>query len=242
MNLFCSKAFATSLILAFIFALTFMPSSVAGDMKGLRGKRYGEVLVGKGGLVMPKEFDVYNTIGLNDCPEDLWTKLDPAKIKQQMGAKAVMLNGPRYWTLDGMQNSKLVSKETVSFAGLQTRHAGTIELSLRDKLSLGQPYSVHRVARTTTWVFDAGKPVYELIGPDNSVYLMQSYSVQREKQDEQSLAKLGSTLKFKNGWRFRTQVPAREVTVTAQDGMAYVVQDDLGNTYQRSTLKPDDRI
>lgn len=225
-----------------IIALCAPPPSPAGDMKNLRGQRYGEVLLGKGGLIAPSEFDVYNTIGLNDCPEDLWSKLDAEKIKSETGARMVKLNGPRYWAIDGLTNSVLISKEKRDFGGIEMRHAGTIELSLRDKFSLGQPYAIHKVARNTVWVFKAGRPTYQLIDPDGAVYFMQSYSVQNEKQDANTLAKLGSRLKLKDGWKFRTIVLKKDFEVKAEDGMAYVVQDDFDNTYQKSSLKAGDVI
>lgn len=208
----------------------------------MRGERYGEVLLGKGGLLIPSEFDVYNTIGLNDCPQELWEKLDADKIKKENGVKAVILNGPRYWAIDGLTNSKLVSTVQKNFGGIEMRQAGTIELGLRDKLSLGKPYAVHKVARTTVWVFKSGRPVYQLISPDGDVYFMQSYSVQKEKQDMESLAKLGSKLHLPSGWQFKTQNLNKDFFVKAIDGMAYVIQDDLDNTYQKTTAKKSDQL
>lgn len=213
------------------------PAATAGDMNNLRNQRYGEVLLGKGGLIIPNEFDVYNTIGLNDCPEALWSKLDPEKIKADTGVKMVKLNGPRYWTIDGLRNSTLVSKEVRNFGGIKMRHAGTIQLSLADKFSLGRPYAIHNVARNTTWVFKAGKPVYQLIGPDGSVYFMQSYSVQKQKQDVNSLPNLASKLKLPKGWKFRSEVLKNDTEVKAVNGVAHVVQDDFDNTYQLSAAK-----
>ena len=35
------------------------------------------------------------------------------------------------------------------------------------------------------------------------------------------------------GWSFRSRVVEHDLEVTAVDGVAYVVQDELGNTYQR---------
>ncbi|MBX9567321.1 MAG: hypothetical protein K2X77_00395 [Candidatus Obscuribacterales bacterium] len=214
----------------------------AGDMNDLRNKRYGEVLLGRGGLVVPNEFDVYNTIGLNDCPEELWSKLDPEKIKADTGAKAVKLNGPRYWTIDGLRNSVLLDKEIKSFGGIQMRHAGTLKLSIKDKLSIGKPYVEHQVARKTIWVFQANKPVYQLISPDGSVYFMQSYSVQKEKQDPDGLTKLANKLSLQNGWKFRTVTLKKDFEVQAINGVAVVVQDDLDNTYQKSTAKESDNL
>jgi hypothetical protein len=215
--------------------LVLIQPTFAGDLNNMRGQRYGEVLVGKGGVIAPTSFDVYNTIGLNDCPQALWSKLDAQKIKAETGAKMVKLNGPRYWMIDGIRNSSLVSKQIRSFGGLQMRQAGTLELSLMDELSAGKPYSIHKVARNTTWVFDAGKPVYQLISPDDSVFFMQSYSVQKQNQDQKTLANLGSQLKLPKGWKFRSVVLKNNFDVTAANGMAYVVQDDLDNTYQRSS-------
>lgn len=225
-----------------LIAITCMSPAFAGDMNDLRGKRYGEVLLGRGGLVGPDEFDVYNTIGLNDCPEDLWSKLDPEKIKSETGVKAVKLNGPRYWTIDGLRNSVLVDKQTKSFGGIEMRHAGTLKLTIKDKLSIGKPYVEHQVARQTIWLFLAGKPVYQLISPDGSVYFMQSYSTQKEQQDPSSLPKLASKLNLKDGWKFRTVTLKKDFEVKAENGVAFVVQDDLSNTYQKSSAKESDNL
>jgi hypothetical protein len=231
------------LALAVTVVWTGLLPSLAGDRSNMRGERYGEIMLGKGGLVVPSEFDVYNTIGLNDCPQELWAKLDPEKIKAETGAKAVKLNGPRYWMIDGLTGSTLVSTEIRTFGGIQMRHAGTIELAFRDKLHLGKPYAIHRVARKTIWVYKAGRPVYQLIGPDGAVYFMQSYSVQKDpKQDVDSLALLGARLQLPENWKFRTLNLSKDYMLQAVDGMAYVVQDDLENTYQKSTAKVGDAL
>lgn len=67
----------------------------------MRGVRYGEVL----GVYLRDEglqAEVYGTQMLNDCPQELWEKLDPAAIAADLGAVFVKLNGPRYWLLDGL--------------------------------------------------------------------------------------------------------------------------------------------
>lgn len=53
----------------------------------LRGDRYCEVLVAT--LAAPNvRVDVYNTIGLSDCPDEAWTTLDANTIKnEQSGAE-----------------------------------------------------------------------------------------------------------------------------------------------------------
>ena len=48
-------------------------------MTTLRGKRYGEVLLVTVGPDGPQA-TVYNTFPLNDCPDDLWSRLDTDAI------------------------------------------------------------------------------------------------------------------------------------------------------------------
>ena len=42
------------------------------------------------------EATVYNTFPLNDCPAELWERLDAQAIADENGAAAALLNGPRY--------------------------------------------------------------------------------------------------------------------------------------------------
>src|SRR5262245_44008598 len=73
------------------------PERLISDMRGVR---YGEVLavfMRDTGL----EAEVYGTQMLHDCPQEWWDTLDADEIAKDMGAIAVKLNGPRYWTLDG---------------------------------------------------------------------------------------------------------------------------------------------
>jgi hypothetical protein len=59
-------------------------------------KRYGEVLLVTAGETGP-EASVYNSFPLNDCPAELWDKLDADAIAKENGAIAALLNGPRHW-------------------------------------------------------------------------------------------------------------------------------------------------
>ena len=67
----------------------------------MRGVRYGEVL---GIFARNDELvgEVYGTQMINDCPQELWEKLDAAEIAKDLGSLFVKLNGPRYWVLDGL--------------------------------------------------------------------------------------------------------------------------------------------
>src|SRR4029078_11044206 len=60
------------------------------------GKRYGEVLLLRIGESGP-EATVYNSFPLNDCPAELWDKLDAKAIAAEHGDAAALLYARRYW-------------------------------------------------------------------------------------------------------------------------------------------------
>jgi hypothetical protein len=197
----------------------------------MRNERYGEILVVKGGL-FSLTASVYNTIGLNNCPEAAWRALDPAVIKKLFSARAVILNGPRHFLMDSnaIQNPGPVA----SFGGLQARLLATLPLSssmlLRGK---SKPYTGNRVSRTTRYVFKKGRPVYELVSPKGVVYVMQSYSlIVDPRLTMAQLSTLGSRLKLPKGWQYRVRVPTENLVLSV-NGTAYVLQDEFQNSYQR---------
>jgi hypothetical protein len=198
----------------------------------IRGQRYCEILVAN---IMGTQLhvDVYNTFGLNDCPADAWSKVDAAKVMADAGATQIILNGPRYWMLDSFDSAMLVDPTVKPLGGIDMRLAGKIDLPLAQAMALGKkPYTATTVQRNTTVRFDAGKPVYELVGPDGAAYAMQSYSTQLVAQTEADLPGLGQKLMLPAGWMFRVRMLTSPLTITALGGMATVVQDDNGDTYQ----------
>lgn len=200
---------------------------------GMRGRRYCEVLVVT--LNGPNvHVAVYNTEGLNECPKDAWAALDVNQIKAQQNALMVILNGPRYWTLDAFVVGALIDPTPVMFGALAMRQAGALDLPLADAMKLGGPYLPRRIQRHTAFRFDAGKPVYELVDPSGKVYDMQSYSVQAVAQTEADLLDLGSKLSLPANWSYRSRVLGADLQVTAVNDIAFVVQDDFADTYQQS--------
>lgn len=72
------------------------PIPVSGPFYNLR---YCEILLvslGDAGL----EAQVYNTLGLNDCPQQQWDAVDTGAVAAEFGAIAADKNGPRYWLLN----------------------------------------------------------------------------------------------------------------------------------------------
>jgi hypothetical protein len=181
------------------------------------------------------EAAVYNTLGLNDCPDDLWRQLDPERIKHDHHARAVILNGPRYFLMDRTDIESEVQSEPVTFGPLQMRHVATLRLPLLSLLGGQQrkPYAENIVERTTTYTFDTGRDVFELASPEGDTYIMQSYSLQVDSAlTEVGLSQLGQRLQVPQGWRFRVRQLEAPFIVTAV-GKAHVIQDELENTYQR---------
>jgi len=220
------------LTLALLPAPTVSAQTAMRERKNMRGERYGEILVVTGG---PFQFTghVYNTIGLNDCPEAEWKALDPAKLKKEWKARSVLLNGPRTFVMDS--NALARPGAVATFGGLQARHLANVAISLGTILQgRAKPYTENRVARTSRYVYKKGRPIYELIAPDGRTYVMQSYSLIVDPSLTMSdLAGLGARLRLPAGWRYRTRIPAEDLILTAT-GTAYVLQDNLENSYQRN--------
>src|SRR5215472_2665234 len=156
----------------------------------LRNVRYCEV------LVVRKHFfsmtaEVYNTLGLNDCPAEKWASLDPEKLKKEWNVAAMVLNGPRYFIMD--RNAIEKPGKVESFDGFEARYLALLEINRNSSKRV--PYKENSVQRQNRYVYERGKNVYELISPDGHVYVMQSYSQEVDKNlNEAGLMTLGDRL------------------------------------------------
>ncbi len=195
----------------------------------MRGVRYGEVLavyLRDSGL----QAEVYGTQMLNDCPQEQWETLDATAIAQDMGAAFVKLNGPRHWTIDGIgPKVAVVDPLFRDFNGLTMRRIATVDLGTTPQVG---PYTVRHVNRGAVFFFDAGRPVYELVDPDGTAYVMQAYCIGVDPTlTEDALASLGDRLALPPGWTYRTRVLDEELVVDTSTELATVIQDELENTY-----------
>ena len=196
---------------------------------GMRGVRYGEVLpifLRDDGL----HAEVYGTQMLNDCPQELWEKLDADVIAKEMGAVFVKLNGPRQWVLDGL-GTKVAPVEPVlrEFGGIMFRRIATLHLG--DKLNAGA-YTDKRVNRGAVFYWDAGKPVFELVNPAGEAYVMQALCVGVDPtMSQESLPTLGERLAVPAGWSYRMRVLTQELVVDTTSTIATVLQDEFENSY-----------
>ena len=195
----------------------------------MRGVRYGEVLA-----VFLRDdklqAEVYGTQMLNDCPEDLWSTLVAEDIAREMGALFVKLNGPRHWMLDGL-GAKVAPVAPVmrEFNGLLTRRIAVVDLGNNPQAT---PYTERHVDRGAVFYFDAGKPVYELVRPDGTSYVMQARCIGVDpNMTEESLATLGSRLALPDGWTYRSRVLDAELVIDTTAHVATVLQDEFENSY-----------
>ena len=124
--------------------------------------RYGEVLlVRTDGTSFAA--DVWNTMGLNDCPPAAFAELDAAAIAAEHGALLALLNGPRHWVLDAIESSMRESAPTTKFGTLEMFLAATIDFGTA--LPAPGAYLERRVARDTVFEWSAGTPLHELRAP-----------------------------------------------------------------------------
>src|SRR5262245_22213752 len=83
----------------FLLAPLASSATAEGEVTGVRDRRYCEIFVLRHtGLKL--EADVYNTLGLNDCPQAQWGAIDPAKLKKERDALTIVMNGPRHFVMD----------------------------------------------------------------------------------------------------------------------------------------------
>jgi hypothetical protein len=207
------------------------PDKAKHMIDGVRNVRYCEIIpvVRRGFRLVAT---VYNTLGLNDCPAEVWDKITEAAMRKRFGALKVVLNGPRHFVMDAIAAAgDTAAGKTVDAEGLALTARATISVDLSGLRA--KPYRERTIERETRYVFQAGRPVFLLVRPDGIRYAMQSYAQIIDKSlSYADLPKLGGRLKLPAGWRYETMPPDTDLMLGAQ-GKVTVVQDDLDNTYQK---------
>jgi hypothetical protein len=202
------------------------------SVKNVRDARYCELIpiVREGFHIRAT---VYNTLGLNDCPEAAWSAITEEAMQRRFGALSVLLNGPRHFVMDS------ITALGATAAGKKIE-AGGIKLAERATIALGPLDLMHRPYREITvnvdarYVFKAEQPVFVLQAPDGSRYVMQSYAQTIDKSlSYADLSALGERLALPSGWRYREQFLEKDLTLGGK-GKAVILQDELENSYQKA--------
>ena len=202
------------------------PERLISDMRNVR---YGEVLAvfSRDGRF---EAEVYGTQLINDCPQELWETLQAAEIANEMGALAVKLNGPRYWTLDAFGQKIAVADPVLrDFNGITMRRIATVDLGEVPRLG---PYTETKVNRGAIFFWDEGQIVHELVNPEGLAYVMQALCIGVDpSMTSESLLTLGARLALPEGWSYRTRLLDEELIVDTTATIATVLQDEFENSY-----------
>jgi len=222
-------------LLALVLLIAAAPAAAAGERSTthMHGQRYCEYFALKGQFPNLTA-DVWNTYGLNRCPSARWKASDPTGIAKQLGALAVVLNGPRYWLVDSARIALPHGFGQVrKFPnGLKFRKLTTLDVPIQNGTVGSAPYNEATVNRSNSFTWSRRFPVFELVSPARRVYVMQSYShLVDTKLAIGDLRTLGSRLKLPAGWHYRQRHLRRDLTLTTK-GHATVLQDDLQDTYQ----------
>jgi hypothetical protein len=212
------------------------PENVPMHLRNLRGKPHAEVVIIKRDAEGPGAVGIcYNTLSLPDrLSDEQFRALDADALKAEFGGDGIWLNGPRRAQMDEASAEVLDGGRVTSVGGIPMQMVANVRIPDVRMFAGKRPlYAPTEVERTTTWIFQAGQPVRELIAPDGSVYAMQSASLLKDPNLAEQLPNLGDRLRTPEGWTYRVRIPDQDLVVQARDGVAHVVLDEFENNYQR---------
>lgn len=213
-------------------------SGLPNPLKSLRDARYCEIIPVTREKNVNKA-EIYNTIGLNNCPPEKWNAITEDAVNKAYGSNQAKLNGPRFWVLDELSGEgNTTGGASYVFNGIEMAKRAGIETKLREATVGGKFYEPNTVHRETVWHYHAGTKVYELTAPDGAIYTMQSYSQIKDKTlTIGELDHLGSKLQLPEGWQYSVRTLTSPLALKAE-GTAYVINDDLYDSYQRRYAPP----
>jgi hypothetical protein len=216
---------------------------VSGD--NMHGKHHAEVLTmkrdpdGPGGAG-----NYYNSLGVVDDVSDeefdaRFRALDPEKLRKEYGGDAVRFNGPRRALMDRLTGVAFDGGKLSMLGAIPMYMYGLFVVPDFDAFVAGKQTPYHETVskRTTTWFFEAGTEVYELVSPTGSVFVMQSASLRVDPDNTVGkLPTLGERLTLPEGWQFRVRTLKEELVMAAtydSDPPNTIVLDEFENNYQR---------
>lgn len=199
------------------------------ELKGLYNRRYCEIF----GVNAPDEegifeLEVFNTVGLNSCPDEQWQALNLPAIASANGWAVAAPNGPRFWVMDQIRGAK--PPAPVLLGDLAMRRVATLRLPELAQSDF-EPFVIER---RTQWVYNKGRYIRELISPKGRRFVMQAYTQNIDPDlDEASLNRIGSNplAAIPEGWTFRYRKLKRQLVVPA-NGTATILRDGLRSVYQ----------
>lgn len=223
------------------------PFQIQGD--NWRGKPHYEVLImsrnatGPGGAG-----SYYNSLGItfdvsNEEMDARFRALDDTKLKQEYGGDGVRFNGPRRFVANRFVGSTFEGGKKFMMGPIPMHLAGTFMPPDFDAFMSGKqvPYVETISKRSTTFYYNAGEEVYELVTPKGTVYTMFSASQKVDpKNTVDKLSTLGNRLTLPKGWTFRVRTLDKELALVSTydaDPPNTIVLDQFENNYQVNRKK-----
>ena len=184
-----------------------------------RGYQYCELVFNYG----EKGNDIYSTLPLAKADLDWWNSLDLKALATEFGAQSVYKNGPQWWSMDevGVMASKPVPVAGVKMVFGAHLPPGTLQIA---------KYTVFSPAKFQKLLWEAGRPVYQLVDPDGHVYVMQGHKIPKEQ-----LATLGTRFaSLPEGWTYRVQKLEEDLVMNLTPKAPIPsVQDEFDQIYIR---------
>lgn len=179
------------------------------------------------------EAEVYNTIGVNLCPADVFDAIDVAQVAADTGADLVWKNPRRYWMMDHL-DINLVGPAR-ELGGLMFNFVAHMQMPVGfdpNHSQADQAFRPAQIRRVSRYEFRAGRPVFLLRSPDEVTWVMQTYTDHIATDlTESGLADLGDRLALPEGWRYKASLIDQDLVIDTK-GLANIVPDDLANMYQ----------
>lgn len=219
--------------------------SVLISGENMHGKHHAEVLIMKRDADGPGGAgDYFNSLGVvDDVPDEefdaRFRALDPETLKKEYGGDAVRFNGPRRFLADRFTAAAVDGGKLRMLGPIPMYTYGTFIVPNFDAFIAGKqtPYRETVSKRTTTWFFDAGAEVYELVSPEGIVYVMQSASLGVDPLNTvETLPTLGDRLSLPAGWQYRVRTLEEDLVMPVtydDDPPNIIVLDEFENNYQR---------
>lgn len=184
---------------------------------------------------------VFNTLGFNTCPKDIWSTITEQNVIDAYNAAygstglatSATLNGRRHWVMDTIKSNggNSSSPDTLTVNGMELGKKAILTVPAGQATIGTNAYEVSTVQRSTTYVFKKGRKVYELVDPDKNVYVMQSYTDAIAPLTLKKLNFIGKYNQLPKGWKYRVRTLDQDLNLTA-NGATQIVNDYFRNTYQ----------
>ena len=210
------------------------PAVAATSPYPMQTKTYGKRYCEMAAVFLDGKVDVYNTWAHGYCPDADWASATSNaamdKAKADLGALAIVPNGPRWWAFDSIGG--VLGTQDVSFGSLVTNRAAILNFPT---LSRPPAYTPFTVQRTSTWVYNKGTYLRVLTSPTGKKYAMQSWTTQISTKVKAST--VNTLNKGKHplitlplGWSFNAYKAPAKLTIVAPGTMT-ILQDSVNNVY-----------